>query len=219
MKKVSLDDELDNLSDMTDDDVADIQRKQKELEKALEKAKKAAQKKKQLKQIPVVRKARSQPKALEEWEIDLLPKNTDCESNLTIALFILDILVMVLNMFVLFGVVLSNVIIAMVGEEDFYGIERGDLVERTFGESMMLTTFEIVPFVISVYFQYFNFWLITLESRFEMTWYLSKKGHGLRVINGCLVFSFLALAVISFLYYEMQVIQYTKVVTKFFGLL
>ena len=91
-------------------------------------------------------------KPLEEWELELLPKGTDCESNLTIALFIVDILVMVLNMFVLFGVVLSNIIIALLGEEDFYGVERADLVERTFGESVFLTVFEVVPFVISVYF-------------------------------------------------------------------
>jgi len=47
---------------------------------------------------------------------------------------------------------------------------------------------------VSLVFQILNFWLITLDTNEEIMWYLSKKRRGMKIINGCLLFSIFALS-------------------------
>jgi hypothetical protein len=56
---------------------------------------------------------------MEDWEIEKMPLGIDCESNMTVGLFIADIFIMVLNLFILFGIAIASLLIWLVGEEEF----------------------------------------------------------------------------------------------------
>ena len=53
-----------------------------------------------------------------------------------------------------------------------------------------------------MYFQYINIWLITLDSRLEIQWYLGKKRRGMKMLDVFLGFSAFVLMVITYMYME-----------------
>jgi len=55
---------------------------------------------------------------LEDWEIERLSHHGEIESNKSVCMFIINILVMVLNMFLLFGMLLVTFIVWAIGEEE-----------------------------------------------------------------------------------------------------
>jgi len=45
-----------------------------------------------------------------------------------------------------------------------------------------------------------NFYLITMDTHDEIMFYMSKQRKGMKILNGCLVFSLVALSAITVLY-------------------
>ena len=139
---------------------------------------------------------------MEDWEIDQLPEGTNFESGKTVGLFIVNIFVMVMNLFLLFGMALVTLIVWAIGEEEMDTIrEHLPSYDQTVLSFAIYQVFTLIPFIISIGFQYLNFYLITLESPDEMKWYLTKKRRGMRILNGLLAFTTFALALIGLLYY------------------
>ena len=109
---------------------------------------------------------------------------------------------MVVNLFILFGMAMVTVIIWVVGEDDMDMVkENMPSYDQNLLSFALTQVFSFVPFIISVAFQWMNFWLITLESRDEMGFYLKRKKRGMKILNGCLAFSGFSLTVIWLLYY------------------
>ena len=114
----------------------------------------------------------------------------------------MNIFVMVMNLFLLFGMALVTLIVWAIGDEEMETIrEHLPSYDQTVLSFAIYQVFTLIPFVISIGFQYLNFYLITLESPDEMKWYLTKKRRGMRILNGLLAFTTFALALIGLLYY------------------
>jgi uncharacterized Tic20 family protein len=138
---------------------------------------------------------------LEDWEVERVSHHGEVESNKSICLFITNILVMVLNMFLLFGMVMVTFIVWAIGDEELSLIqEHMPHYDQNVLSFALYQIFTLIPFCISLVFQVLNFYLITLDTNEEIMWYLSKGRRGMKIINGCLLFSLLALFAIMTLY-------------------
>ena len=148
---------------------------------------------------------------------------------MTIGLFIADIFTMVLNLFILFGIGIASLLIWLVGEEEFDGEVPMMQPEQNanIASIAIYSIFIMLPFFISIAFQYLNFFLITLDNRDEIYWYLGNKNRGMKIINGSFIFSLIALILILIMYFaswsrpsnEVYSIEYKQLLAKFFAFL
>jgi hypothetical protein len=85
----------------------------------LEKLQTAYTKFKEKKKATIATKiAKQQAGELEDWEIERLSHHGEVESNKSVCLFIINILIIVLNMFLLFGMVMVTFIVWAIGDEE-----------------------------------------------------------------------------------------------------
>jgi len=122
-----------------------------------------------------------------------------------VGLFIVNIFVMVMNLFLLFGMAMVTLIVWAIGDEEMETIrEHLPSYDQTVLSFAIYQVFTFIPFVISIGFQWLNFYLITLDSPDEIKCYLSKKRRGMKILNGLLAFSTFALFLICSLYWGQQ---------------
>jgi len=104
-------------------------------------------------------------------------------------------------MFLLFGMVMVTIIVWAIGDDELSLIqEHMPHYDQNVLSFALYQMFTLIPFLISLAFQVLNFWLITLDTNEEIKWYMSKQKRGMKIINGCLLFSLFALFVITVLY-------------------